>query len=150
MCVEFKCAIHLTPASGTHCPEVAAKSCKAGSRSTLIVAFCSGHAGGEMGQRKELLYKPDCSQCLGYILLCHATNSAQKTSSILERVPICVLRQAFSVNSKAGFLATFSGSSKPATETSHLDFSHMFAVSVQSRDSSQRHGSRQHYDKETL
>lgn len=59
-----------------HCPEVAAESCKAGSRSTLIVAFCSGHAGGEMGETKEFLHKSDCSQCPGYILLCHPTNSA--------------------------------------------------------------------------
>lgn len=113
MCVKFNCAINLTPATETHCPEMAGKSCKAGSRRTLTAAFCRAHAGGEMGQRKEFLYKLDCSQCLGYILLCHPTNSAQKTSSNLERVPICVLRQAFSVNSEADISATFSASSKP-------------------------------------
>ena len=75
MCAKFKCAINLTPATGTQCPEVAGRSCKAGPRSTLTAAFCSGHAGGKMGQRREFLYKPDCSQCLGYIVLCHPPTS---------------------------------------------------------------------------
>lgn len=81
MCVKFKCAINLPEVTGTHCPEVAAKSCKAGSRSTLIAAFCSGHAEGEMGQIKEFLYKTVLSVLVTFSCLIQPTVQRRQAAS---------------------------------------------------------------------
>jgi len=74
--LKDECKIQVSNYSfSTHCQEVAGRSCKAGPRSTLTPASCSGHTGGKMEESRQFLYKPDSSACPGYILVRHPPTS---------------------------------------------------------------------------